>query len=230
MTQITNEDRRLVRSFAGRVARRINSMTHDRRDIDDIEQECWVAWCLANKAYNPESGVPFGAYLMNGMKLHMNRYVEKNIGRRTDEVFAVSLDQSVNPNDDQGEDLLGEMIAAEIDSPLVALEEADQFVLVCKLLTPRARQFVEILYRQPEAMLAEVRALGARSELGHTQGITVPFSNRLTSSMVFKLMGVTSAERTSILREIDQVTQKVIGRAATIAGDQSGIVIMEALR
>jgi DNA-directed RNA polymerase sigma subunit (sigma70/sigma32) len=190
-----------IRAFAFRVARRLHAAGEHSLTKEDLEQEGWVAWCIAIKNYDAESGVPFLAYLRSGLHLHLNRYVEKHVERRIDEVHALSLDKPFGEEED-GE--LGEVIPSAAPSPLEALEERSAVIAISGMLSDEARLFVKLLYEQPESLLNEVLRVGDRCDYAREQGVVMNFNNRITKSMVFDLMGIATPKRGIILKEIDK--------------------------
>lgn len=197
-----------VKSFANKVVRRLFSVGVPTLSREDIEQELWIAWCLAVKSYQPETNVPFLAYLRGGMRLHMNRHIEKNVGRRISEVWAKSFDAPVTEADGASAMSLTEIVASPDPSPLVKIEEDQLMAKVTKRLSEDARIFLNILYNQPPEILAEVRALQARSDYARERGMSTFFSNRLTSAVIFDAMGISTHKRGKILREIEKVAAK----------------------
>lgn len=177
--------------------------------LEDIKGELWIAWCLACDTYDAEKGVPWLAYLRNGMRLHINRYIEKNVTRRHDEVVALSMDWHDQGNADGGDASFGEIIPSDDPGPDRGVEEESQMTYALRKLTPRARQFITFLRDQPEEILAEIRCVQAKADFMKSQGQHVAVSTRLTSAMVFDLMGATRTERAGITNEIKSLGETI---------------------
>lgn len=197
-----------IKSFAYKVARRLLAVGAPTMTLEDVTQELWVAWCIAVESYDPESNVPFLAFLRSGMKMHMNRYIEKNVNRRIAEVWATSFDASVGDDEEDGA-TLHESIPSADPSPFDKIAEDQAIERISKRLSKDARVFLNILYKQPPEILAEVRALSARYEYARERGLKPYFSNRLTSAVIFDAMGISSARRTKIIREIEKAVERL---------------------
>jgi hypothetical protein len=197
-----------IKAFAFRVEKRLRSAGDHVTTRDDIEQELWIAWCLARDAYNAESGVPFMAYLRNGMRLHINRWVEKHVDRRHDEVCGLRLDKTSDAANGETDELY-DVIASDEELPDVQIERKCQMAFILGKLSPRAQAFVTLLETQPPELLAEVRRVEQRVEFARQRGIATHFCYRLTAAMVFDLMGADRAERRKINSELSRLAEKV---------------------
>lgn len=205
MRRDIEESRKAIDAFAFRAVRRAHAAGDRSLTIEDIKSELWIAWCLACDSYDAEKGVPWLAYLRNGMRLHINRYIEKHVNRRHDEVVALSLDFH---SEDDGS--FQDIVPCENPLPDQLLEGASHKAQVIKRLSLRARQFVTILSDQPQEILAEVRCLHAKGEYMRSQGASSIVSTTLTAAMVFDLMGANRFERTKIAREIREIGDDVM--------------------
>ena len=200
-----------IKVFSFKVMRRLRAAGEDGRafSLEDIQQECRIAWIIASQNYQAESGVPFQAYLIRGMRLHINRLIEKQFERRREEAVSLSLDADVS-NDGDNSSSLSEVIADESISDITDFEEDQHFAYVTRKLKPRSLQFIQILREQPAELLREVRSLRDRSDYAReSMGINSPQSNRLAASNIFDLMGANNSERTEILREIRSLGERV---------------------
>lgn len=199
---------RVIKTFSFKVLKRLHALGARSTTLDDVEQELWVAWCKARDSYNPEFGVPFNAYLVNGMKKHVNQWIERRFERFHEETVAASLDAKVADNDGDGVELHGVIASGDI-----AIEDdvasRDLFNKAVQRLSPRARKFMEILESQPPELMAEVMKLRAKAEFA--EQINKPFARftHLTTTMVFDIMQASQAERTKILKEVDRLGEKI---------------------
>lgn len=199
---------RIVNGFANRVQRRLASLPQGVMSLDDIKQELWVAWCKAAESFDESRGVPFEPYLRRGMQRHINQIVHTNIEKFPEQTFASSLDKQIG--DGEGA-TLSEVVPSDQPSALELLEKEGAWEEAVGALTPRARQFITLVRDQPNELLEETLLSDHKETMARE--INVPFSNvrRVTTSMVFDLMGASSGERSKISREIKEVGEKVHG-------------------
>ena len=200
-----------IKSFSYRVMRRLNAVGDAGRsfDVEDVQQELRIAWIKASESFSEEMGVPFQAYLMNGMKLHINRMIEKNIERRHTEVFAVSLDKPLGEGNDV-KSTVGDIIADDRPAPDSSYEEDQHFEYATRKLKPRAKMFINLLHYQPEELMREVVLMRKKSDYAREElGINNPATNRLATWMVFDFMGASNDERTEIIKEVRSLGERV---------------------
>ena len=208
------ESEKAIRAFSYRVMRRLAAAGDHSLTQEDVQQELWLAWVVACQNYDAESGVPFLAYLQNGMRQHINRYIEKHVDRRHDEVTALSLDMTLEGNDlGEAGDTFGEAVPSDDPHPGVGIEEESQFRWALSKLKPQAQMFLTLLKEQPVELLEEVRRVSDRCDYAKSRGIPGPFNNRLTAPMIFDLMGVSRVERIQITDEL----RKIGARACRLA-------------
>lgn len=201
------ESTKQIDSFAPRVLRRLHLLGAKTHTLDDVKQELWLAWCKACEAYKPDGGASFSTFLTKGMRLHINRYVEKNFERFHDETIALSL-EGHSPAGAGGENAGGRLsdVVADTAPPQSAeFENEDCFSYALTRLSPRAAKFVTILKEQPPELLDEVRRLEQKAEYAKERGITYATAHRLTSSMIFDFMGASRNERKQIMDEVQQI-------------------------
>jgi len=195
-----------IKSFAGRVLRRLRAAGDRTMQFEDLEQELWIIWCKCCETYNSQMGARFSTYLHQGMKLYINTWVRANIDRRHAEVLAKSLDQELT--DDDGSGTLGDVIPATDPLPDAEVEKRSSLAKVVSRLSPRARQFVEILESQPQELLDEVMILEKKAAYAKEErGISMLLFHRLTSVMIFDVMDASRSERKQILDEIQAVAE-----------------------
>ncbi len=200
------EDERMIFALTHRVVRRLQTLPQVVMSKEDIEQELWVAWCKARDAFEPSRGIPWAAYLQRGMKQHINRVVDVQIERFEGQTFALSLNQSVNPTGGYDrEDSLEDVIPGDTPLPCEEAERESNYRMALTVLSSRAKIFVTILKDQPEDLLQEV--LIAQDKAEHANKLGAPYNapRRITTAMVFDLMGAPRSERTKITREVEQL-------------------------
>lgn len=196
-----------IRSFTFRVGRRIAAAGGPSHLVEDVTQELWLAWCLARDNWCEDGEASFRTYLMNGMRLHINRWADVNLSRRHAELVALSLDAE---NGDEGDGAtLHEVLMSEDPTPDFIITRASSFIYATDNMSPRTRQFVQLLAEQPEELVRELNCLRAKKKYAAAKGQTMPLANRITCSLVFQLMGADRSERTQILGEIERVSSKM---------------------
>lgn len=202
------ESTKQINAFAFKVLRRLHQLGARSQTIDDVKQELWFAWCKACEAYSPEGGASFSTFLTNGMRRHINRYVEKNFERFHDETVALSLDQrghdpAAGGNNPEG--TLADVVADQAPLHSAEIENENCFAYALTRLSPRAAQFVTILKDQPRELIDEVRRLEDKSDYAKERGITYATAHRLTTPMIFDFMGASRNERKQIMDEVQQI-------------------------
>ena len=198
-----------INAFAFKVSRRLFTAGDRSMSMDDIRQELWIAWCIAVQSFNEAQGVPFLAYLRNGMRLHINRFVEKNVTRRHEEVVAYSLDGSTDDENGSVSNSSHDHIPSADPMPDEGIQQRSSVNALCGRLSPIASQFVRLLYEQPEPLLREVYAIKCKADFASSMNMVVMNSGRLTRSMLFDLLGVPHVKRKSIIEEIEEVVGKL---------------------
>ena len=201
------ESTKLINNFAHKVLSRLHKLGARTHTLDDVKQELWIAWCKACEAYKPEGGASFSTFLTNGMRLHINRYVEKNFERFHDETIALSLDAHGHDGSSEGDtaNKLSDTVADTAPLPNVEFERENCFAYALTRLSPRAAQFVTILKDQPQELIEEVRRLEEKSQYAKERGITYATAHRLTTPMIFDFMGASRNERKQIMDEVQQI-------------------------
>jgi hypothetical protein len=184
----------------------VHSMTRD-----DVEQELWIVWCMARDKYDPSLGVPFEAFLINGIKMHIRSSIKRKAFKRAAEEWGKSLDAPVSK--DEGGATVGETIAEDF-SFMDDIEAEGQFQFIVSRLTERAATFVRLLRDQPQILIDALKALEERSNYAKELGVSNMLFRQVTTSMIFKLMGCDRPERTRILAEVRQVTEKELRKLA----------------
>lgn len=199
---------RIINGFANRVQRRLASLPQGVMSLDDIKQELWVAWCKAAESFDADRGIPFEPYLRRGMQRHINQIIHTNIEKFPEQTFASSLDKPIG--EDEGGSL-SDIVADDKPPAIEMLEREGAWEEAVAVLTPRARQFITLVRDQPDELLQETLLSDHKEEVARE--LNVPYSNvrRVTSSMVFDLMGASRGERAKISKEIKEVGRRIHG-------------------
>lgn len=195
------EHDKAIKSFALKAWRRAQAGGARSLQLEDVQQELVVAWCMARDNWKPEFNVPFLAYLRRGMKQTVNRWLQSQI----DFGHAMSMD-----DDDDEERAPHEIIADASGLAGVEVFERDNARdAVVKELSAEAQVFVNLLREPPAELLEGVRARRARQTFAREQGLIVPGeTDRVTASMVLDLMELSHAERGRLYAELDQVKER----------------------
>jgi DNA-directed RNA polymerase specialized sigma24 family protein len=186
----------VLKGIALRVQRRCRAAGAASIQLEDIMQELAIAWIQADANYQP-GPVPFVAYLRRGCFNHVNRWLKSEIGEFM--LAPTSLDKTT------GEDGENELHSAIPDTARPSdelLEEKELRDRALARLSPRARQFYEILESPPPELMSEVNNVQARAEFARSRGINTIAPTSLTAAQVFDLMGLTRAERNQVTAEI----------------------------
>lgn len=203
---IAHEDaQRAINGFANKLMRRWSAGGAPAHLIEDIKQELWIALLGAQQSFDPEKGASFNTYFYGAMKWHMRTWARENIHTRFQEIIGKSLDEEMSEDGDT----FSNMLACSNPLPDELLIEEDLWAAAMTRLKPRTRLFMELLRDPPEELLAEVLALKARSEYSKSMGIPQPHSNRVTTALVFDLLGVNRHNRTLMMREIARVNESI---------------------
>lgn len=203
---------KVIKAFSARVYRRIRAAGDHSISYEDLCQEGWIAYAIAVNNYNGEKMVPFMPYFINGMKRHLNRYVDKFFERRN-EVLAGNLVRNTDDSDGLTQDDVLDAISSAPPTQEKALIEKQTYANVMGRLSPRGRIFVRLLHEQPRELLEQVTMIAARYEYGRSKGMASHNSHRLTASMVFDLMDATHSERARIAKEVRQLGSKILSQS-----------------
>lgn len=183
--------------FASRVNQRVIAAGISDVGIEDIRQECWVAWCTARDVFSENLGVPFKAYLRICMGRHINGWLRSF--ERNNDAVATSLNRTI---DEESGDEFGDIFAGDA-------EEQEDFLRrdrVLAMLSERARQFVELMTNPPLDLYRQVDRVQDRVLFARERGIPTAAPRSLTSALVMDLMGCTRYERRAILNELQTVS------------------------
>ncbi|AGC36089.1 RNA polymerase sigma factor [Rhizobium phage RHEph10] len=201
----------LIRRLSWSIARKLHGNGATSLSHEDVEQELWLVWCRARDTFDPTLGVPFKAYLIEGIrrsKLAINRQMFKRIG----EERAQRLDAPVG-NDGEGDNLI-DLMPSSAPLPDAQVDEATHIAWALKKLSERTALFLKLLYEQPPELLEQMRLLKARAEYAKSIGAQNILISHITTSFVFRLMDADRPERTKILAELRTLSEKVQRTAA----------------
>lgn len=204
------ESKGQIDAFAYKVLRRLHGLGAKSHTLEDVQQELWMAWCLACESFDDKGGASFKTYLYRGMQRHINRYVEKNFERFHGETVALSLD--TQQDDGEGDiGTLGETIAGDYELQDQIVEREQNFRYAMSRLSPRAQEFVRFLKDTPADIQAEVKKLEAKAKHAKEMGIAVSMPQRLTSNLLLDFMAASRSERAQIMMEVEQIGQLISG-------------------
>jgi DNA-directed RNA polymerase specialized sigma24 family protein len=195
---------RWLRSFSSKVLRRIRAAGVRAVEFEDIYQETTVGWCLARDGFDPSRGVPFEPFMFNGVKNHINRWVEKQIGFAL--MTPVSLD---NADMTEGDSEIHEVIPDKTESieNVIARESNWRFVL--GRVSERAQMFLKLLRDPPQQLVDAHAKILVRASYGRERGITTFCPKEITERLIFDLMEVGVTERKRIKEEIAAAITKM---------------------
>lgn len=198
-------DEKQISAFAYKVLKRVHALGAKSQTIDDIKSELWIAWCIACENYDPNGGASFSTYLYSGMRLHINRWVEKSFTRFHGETIAFSLDA---PLGEEGSSL-SEIVPSHGELQSDAVERESCYDFVMSRLSERAKTYVSLLKDTPQEVSEQIQALDAKRAHARSLGITAPVPTDINSAILFDLMGASRFERQSIMNEIRNISDLV---------------------
>jgi len=175
---------------------------------EDVFQEMCIAWCLARDSWKPEitgddgqvKKIPFVAYLVRGVRNHVNRWIGKEIIQANDKL---ELDGSGLGEESDGEDFHSVVADSCAANPEEAAIEADDRRNIRNSLSAEARRFLEILENPPPALFVVLDAARSRREFAVARGVAAAGApKKITTHLVFDLMGIDRGKRAKIVGEI----------------------------
>ena len=195
----------LIKSFGGKVLRRLRAAGCSTMQLEDILQELSIAWYLASKGFEPNDKVRFKTYLYSTMRQHINRWAEKEL--RHTRATAFSLDDSFLSDDEEkgSHDIIS---ADDVSADDIVLAKENR-KRVLDTVSSRAQQFYQFLDNPPMELVQELRGLQSKAAWARSRGIRAIAPKSINSAVVFSLMDATRFERSAILKELSVATQRV---------------------
>lgn len=196
----TPEHDKVVRRFALKAWRRAQAAGARSLQLEDVKQELMLTWCTARNKWREEYGVPFLAYLQNGMRKAINRWLQSQI----DFGHVASIDFE---DDEEGRSAHETLADEQAQTPFEVFERDDERMMVLDWMTPKTRQFVELLMDPPQFLLDGVRALRSRQTFARDQSLpATQVPNRVTAAMVMEFLELSPLERGAIYAELKSVS------------------------
>jgi DNA-directed RNA polymerase specialized sigma24 family protein len=194
-----------INSLSFKFHRRIQAMGGRSHVLDDVRQEMWIAFCKARDTFDPDMGASFNTYLTKGIMLHMNRHIEKSFERFHGQTVALSLDAESFGAEGKS---LSEVVPDDnaIDAEQAAFRSF-AFKRSQVALSPKAAEFVRLLDGASETLAKDFLAFDAKAEHAKTMGLVFARPSRVTSSMIFDLMGVGRWHRAKISQELTEYAE-----------------------
>ena len=188
--------------------RRVHAQGGKSHILDDVRQEMWIAFCKARDTFDPNGGASFNTYLVNGIKLHMGRHIEKHFQRFHGQTVAMSFDAPAGDEGMNGSfgDTIADDNATDAENEAISKSVYADFV---RKLSPKAGEFVRLLSTANETLSEEFVLFRDKARHAETMGLTFNRPGHVSSSMIFDLMGVSRTERTHILNEIKHHVERV---------------------
>lgn len=189
----------LLKSFARRAARRAMA-AGSTATFEDILSECGIAWCIARNNWDETQGVPFVAYLMGGVRNHVNRFVDKEITQHNGS--HMDLDAEFTEDSDDGHGIIADSNAVSPEDEILLKDRREKALA---RLSPRARQFVELIEAPPKCLVDIVNALAERRQFAIERGVNAAGApKRVMPAMVFRFMGCSRLEQMRIGQELEK--------------------------
>ena len=166
---------------------------------EDVYQEMCIAWCIARDKWDANTQVPFTAYLVRGIRNHVNRWIDKEIIQAHDKL---DLDASGDDSKDM-EDMHSLVADRSAQNPESAAIEQDDRRNQELLLSAEARQFIGFLESPPPALFQVLEGMKARRAYAEQRGIAVGgAAKKITANLIFDLMGCDKPLRDKVVKEI----------------------------
>lgn len=202
------EHDKLLKKTAWKVLRRAKAGGLRTMTFEDIYQELVCAWCVARDNFDETLQVPFGAYLTRGLYLYINRFLDKEFRERG--LAPLSLDDQTFGGDESEGEGLHEVIADARSADVEQLaSETSIRRLIAANLSERARQFLDLLERPPQAVVDQHNAMRMRADFGRARGIQGFVPKHVSASVIFDLMGAPQWERTAIMRDLEDLGRRI---------------------
>lgn len=193
--------KRLIKGLALRIQRRMYAAGAKTMQLADIEQEIAITWLTARDKYDASKGVPFEPYFTRAVWFNVNRWAQEEIDACN--LTPMSLDTVVT---EDGDATIHEVIpdpSPRIDEILADRETRER---IMSRLSPRTKAFVKLLAEPTPELYREHNALRQRSEYARARGLSSMCPRELGASMLFKLLGYHTLDRSAVYREIEAVT------------------------
>jgi DNA-directed RNA polymerase specialized sigma24 family protein len=202
---------RMIKKFGHQVLRRVRALGANGVSLEDVEQELWIAWCVAADKWSPDGGCSFATYLTTGMRRHANRWILDNFERFHDQTTALSLDSGgpmSRAGTDEMDSVLGDIVPDQhMQAEELVIRASVRRAVMADLSLP-ARQMLNILENPPDEVMLEFGRLEAKAKWAQEIGAVYPRPSRLTRRMVCDLMGLTRTQREQVLAEIEQAVKE----------------------
>lgn len=202
-------NKRHIDSFSWKVVRRLHAAGVRALELADVQQELAIAWMKAAERWNPEIGVPFGAYLYRGMKLHINRWAETEVGASQFAPYSLDTMPTSTDNEQEG---LHDVIADTAETPEESCHYKMMRAEVGRFLSPTADLFLKMLEDPPPELVEIFRAKQAKAAYARSRGISCFEYRSITEALVFDLLDLGPYERKLIRQEISTAVAKVRGK------------------
>lgn len=179
-------------------SRRVSRMGVDYSDaFNEIKQELCIAWLEAVEKYDPNKGASFSTYLCIGMLRRANRFISNYYELEPSalnyvEYYDSFLDYQKLPHSALDKN----------SSVLTVLEQESCYKLVLRNLSERAKQFVEFLRNPPIELVRALDDLAEKAKYARSKGYNYSAVKRVSTNIIFKIMGAGQSERSRIIREI----------------------------
>lgn len=203
---------KVINRLALRVLRRLQAASSRALliSLEDLKQEMWIGACIAEKKFDAERGVPFAAYLQRGLMLHINRYIEEQHERCPAYSYALSLDQGMPGEGDDGAEMtLSNSVPSDEEITEDRIIRISHVMKLREKLSTEARIVVDLLVTQPEEILEDLSKQRFKAEMAQKIGVPYARTNKISMQLIFELMGIDRSKRAKILNEITKVSARI---------------------
>lgn len=198
---------RLIFKVSHKTMRRLLAAGAKSVAFEDVVQEYRIGWLAASRSYNPDLGVPWMPYLINGLRKYTFSILRKYTFKVKVEQYAISIWDTLDTEDGNGS-VLEELVAGESVDPALAIGNKQILLRSRERLSKRAWQFLMLLSETPPEISEQVLRLRDKAEHGRKLGLRVGANMTVTAAMIFDLMDADRPERISIVRELKHLGEK----------------------
>ena len=179
-------------------------------EYEDIFQEMGLSFTKAAKAWNPEYGVSFTAYLGRCIWNDFNRIANESIDKK----MGIPTDPLINGYGENDDELLAFTDLTEsfsyLESPEKIIERLDHADYMLSKLSPEGRQFVEELIDPSEALRQLFNGMREHVQMAKEQGDRHAKSARdITPAVVARHMCLSQHGIQRVKKEVNAVFGEV---------------------
>lgn len=195
-----------MKYFSYKVLRRMHSAGAKSVSFEDVYSECKLALFTSMRRYNSNLNVPFKPYAFTGIKMYVNKWVEKQISYDINASY--KLDQAIS--DDMDGTTLGDIIEDENEESHENFNKDEIINKIYNDLSFKARVYYKLVLDTPRSVVDEFRKVQERIRHSNDIGYKKPIPKTISDSFYYDVMNITPVEGDLIKREIEEVARKYV--------------------